>query len=268
MSLQNTTSMEEIKSCTFISANFFYNANPLWKHAPRTIYSPNNLILVTEGVLHIMVQDQKYTINQGECLFLPAGIESIGYRPSSAPTAFYCAIFNASPEFHLPTKFLVGDMNIVRDKYVMLIKAAASHNYPKTALNLLLQCLIYETLYQLNNESVAENCVSEEGILPTKIKEYINGTLFRNITVQDIADHFGFSVDYIIRVFSLHENITPKAYINHLKIKRIEELLMSTNTSLSVIAKKMGFPNSAMLSKFYKYHTGRTTNEYRSKFIN
>ena len=260
--------MEEINSCTFISANFFYNANPLWKHAPRTIYSPNNLILVTEGVLHIMVQDQKYTINQGECLFLPAGIESIGYRPSSAPTAFYCAIFNAPPEFHLPTNFLVGDMNIVRDKYVMLIKAAATHNYPKAALDLLLQCLIYEVLYQLNNAPLTEESLSQENILPSKIKGYINGTLFRNITVQDIADHFGFSVDYVIRVFSLHENVTPKAYINQLKIKRIEELLMSTNTSLSTIAKKMGFSNSAMLSKFYKYHTGRTTSEYRSKFIN
>jgi AraC-like DNA-binding protein len=92
--------------------------------------------------------------------------------------------------------------------------------------------------------------------------------MFRNVTVHDVAIHFGLSDDYINRAFSKSEHITLKAYINKLRVKQIEEYLISTNTSLEVVAKKLSFPNVSALSKFYKYHTGRTITEFRSRFFN
>ena len=123
--------------------------------------------------------------------------------------------------------------------------------------------LFYEIQYQ-----ACHTAVYPQKSLSDNIKKYIISTVFRNITVHDIAVHFGLSDDYVTQLFYKYEHITPKAYINQLKIKKIEEYLISTNTSLQAIAKKLSFPNVSALSKFYKYHTGRTITQYRTKFIN
>ncbi len=258
--------MSNIESCHFINANFFYVTNTLWKHAPRTVTSPNNLVLVTEGVLYIEMNGQRYTVNQGEFLFFPHGVESIGYRPSSVSTGFYCVMFNSPPEFAFPTHFSLYslyDINPIRDLYSLLIKNAARSDYPRKALDSLMHCLFYEITYQINHTDTQGHEPMSESI-----KKYVAGTMFRNITVNEVAAHFGLSPDHINRVFSQSEHITLKSYINRVRIHRIEELLISTNTSLSTVAKNLGFSNSTSLSKFYKYHTGKTISEYRSKFIN
>lgn len=255
--------MSKIESCHFINANFFYVTNTLWKHAPRTLTSPNNLLLVTEGILYIEMKGQRYEIKQGEFLFFPHGVESIGYRPSSVSTGFYCVMFNSAPGFDFPTHFSLYDINHVRELYSLLIKNAARSDYPRKAIDALMHCLFYEITYQINHTATQGH-----ETLSDSIKKYVESTMFRNITVNEVAAHFGLSPDHINRVFSQSEHITLKAYINRMRVDRIEELLISTNTSLATVAKKLGFPNSASLSKFYKYHTGKTISEYRSKFIN
>lgn len=255
--------MMNIDSCTFINANYFYITNNLWKHAHRTVTSPNNVIFVTEGTLYIEMGNQRYEVNEGELLFLPYGCESIGYRPCNVHTAFYCVMFKSDEIIEFPTHFAASDVNILRDLYLLLIEKASLADYSKQGVNTIMQCLFHEIVYQLNH-TVADFQVS----LSESIKKYVIGTLFRNVTVHDVAIHFGLSDDYVNRVFSKSEHITLKAYINNLRIKRIEEYLISTNTSLETVVKKLGFPNVSALSKFYKYHTGRTITEFRSRFFN
>ena len=255
--------MKNIESCTFINANFFYVTDNTWKHAPRAVSSPNNLILVTEGKLYIEVHGQKYSVSSGNFIYLPHGCESVGYRPSEPHTAFYCIMFKSNSEFSLPTHFTVQSISPVRDIYAQIIQKASQPNYPKEALDALLRCLFYEIEYQIS-VAVTENNTT----LPLALKRYIEASIFRNITVNECAKHFGISANHLNRVFSQSEHINIKAYINQLKIKRIEEYLVSTNTPLSVIAKKLSFPSAASLCKFYTYHTGRTISEYRAKFIN
>ena len=100
------------------------------------------------------------------------------------------------------------------------------------------------------------------------MKKYIKDTLHRNLTVEDVAHHFGFSAKHANRLFYSVEHTTVKAYFNTHKIKRIEEYLMSTNLSVGELAEKFGFPNVEALHKYFKYHTGKSIKEFRSKFIN
>ena len=254
--------MSKIESCVFLNANFFYVTNNTWKHAYRATSSPNNLIFVTEGTLYIEVLNERYEVNKNEFLYLPLGFESIGFRPINTDTGFYCVMFTGE-ESRLPTHFSVSDTSTIRDLYSTLIQKNALADYPKQGINRIMHCLFYEIQYQASHTAVYP-----QKSLSDNIKKYIISTVFRNITVHDIAVHFGLSDDYVTQLFYKYEHITPKAYINQLKIKKIEEYLISTNTSLQVIAKKLSFPNVSALSKFYKYHTGRTITQYRTKFIN
>ncbi len=253
-----------VEACKFIAANYFYITNNLWKHAPRTLTSPNNLVFVTEGTLYIKIHNQKYEVNEGEFLFLPLGSESIGYKPSSKPTGFYYVMFTSDGTIDFPTYFAAADANLVRELYLLLIQKAYLSDYSRQGVDAIMHCLFHEIKYQFSHSAVQ----TQETNLVEKIKNYIRTTIFRNITVHDVAVHFGLSDDYITRLFRKSEHITLKAYINTLKVKRLEEYLISTNTSLATIAKKLGFPNVSALSKFYKYHTGRTISEFHSRFIN
>ena len=175
-------------------------------------------------------------------------------------------MFESDERIEFPAHFEVTNTDIIRDIYSLLVKRSYLTNYPKQGVNTIMYCLFHEISYQLNYI----NCTDTDSqvTLPERIKEYVINTLFRNISVHDVAAHFGLCDDYINRVFYKYEHITLKAYINKLRIKRLEEYLISTNTSLEVIARTLGFQNKSTLSKFYKYHTGRTITEFRSKFRN
>jgi len=253
--------MPGIEACSVRTANFLYITDSMWKHAPRVEDSPNNLIFVTEGVLFIEMQGIRYTVKPGECLFLPQGVLSRGYRPSAVSTGFFFVRFNADKIGAAPVHFPVPDPAPVRELFAQLVKASYHSAYPRAGLDALLHALFYTLQFQ--HSGLARK---PDDSLAERIKEYVVDSCFRNLTVRDVAVHFGLCPDHVNRVFSAAEHITLKAYINQLKISRIEEYLISTNTPIKEIAEKMHFSTLSAMSKFYKYHTGRTPEEYRKQF--
>jgi AraC-like DNA-binding protein len=256
--------MEGIEKCNLRVANFFYVDSPSWQYAERRRGSPYNMIFVTEGVLYMELEDTRYTVKKNEFLFMPQGSISRGYRGSEKPTCFYHVIFSADVPPNFLSHFTVANTANIRVLYALLTDVSKNVGYSQEIKNALLSSLLYEISYQHSREGYT---VPKEDItIVEKIKVYIDNSIHRRITLNDVAHHFGFSVQHTQRLFLAREHITVKAYINELRIKRIEECLMSTNASTSVIAKKFGFPNPNALNKYYKYHTGRTIKEYHSKF--
>lgn len=99
----------------------------------------------------------------------------------------------------------------------------------------------------------SENVTSS---IVAKMKKYISQSTNRNLTVNDVAYHFGFSKVHTQSLFASEEHTTIKAYISEIRIKCIKECLMSTNISLSGLAEEFGFSNAGALKKYFKYHTG------------
>lgn len=261
--------MDIIQSSQFVLANFFYVTNKAWKHAYRPSTSPNNLIFVTEGTLYIEMSGTKYAVSENEFLLLPNGVESIGYKPSEKNTAFFFVLFHTPQSFTFPTYFSLQHTDTIQSLFLLLLKSKATNQYPQNAIRSLFHSLLYEIEFQINHNFTCSNKESEKNeTLAEKIAHYIKGAVTRNITVIDVANHFGISKDHANRLFSQYAHTTLKAYIIQMRIKEIEKLLISTNTSLPTIAKKLAFPNSQSLSRFYKYHTGKAIREYRSNFIN
>ncbi len=244
-------------------ANFFFNTNTMWMHAPRYSDAANNLIFVTDGCLKIEINGNKHTISANEFMFLPQGVPSQGYAPSNTNTGFYYVTFYSDKPFSFPTEFTLPDTFSIRQMYIQLVKKCVLPNYPKDGLNALLHALLHEVLYQMANSEL-----NSQISLSGKIRRYLQLSIGRNISITDVANHFGFSTDYVNRVFSRDEHISIKSYINRLKVQRIEEYLSSTNTPFAIIAQQLGFSSVYALSRFYKYHTGQTLTDYHSKFIN
>lgn len=253
--------MDCIESCTYHKAQFLYVTNPMWSHAPRTSYSRHNLIFVTDGVLYIEQDGIRYQVGEGQCLFLEKGHASTGYRPSGVSTGFYYAIFNcpgSPPPF--PRVFTPHEPKNVRELFAQLVSRVGYSDYPAPAMDALLRALFYEVLYQSRDHAPAVTSLAKS------IKAYIHGSSHRNITVNDIALHFGFCPDYVSREFYRSEHVYLKKYITDVRIRRIEEYLSSANHTLQTTAGTMGFQSVSALCKFYKYHTGVSPSEYRRRF--
>ncbi len=258
--------MKNFDTCDFVLANFFYINSPSWQYAKRRPESLHNMIFVTEGTLYMELEDRRYAISKNEFLFMPHGSKSRGYRASDKPTAFYHIIFSSDTIPDFEPYFLINNTENIRTLYAFLNDVSKSKDYSQEAKNAILRILLYEISYQRSHNDVP--IASDTVPVVELMKKYIKDTLHRNLTVEDVAHHFGFSAKHTNRLFYSVEHTTVKAYFNAHRIKRIEEFLMSTNLSVGELAEKFGFPNVEALHKYFKYHTGKTIKEFRSKFIN
>ncbi|SEO90635.1 response regulator [Paenibacillus sp. OV219] len=96
-----------------------------------------------------------------------------------------------------------------------------------------------------------------------EIKKYVETHYQREISLQDIANHFYLSREYISRKFKqeLGENLSD--YIGRIRIAKAQRLLENPNMRVVQIAQMVGYQDEKYFSKVFKKLTGMTPNEYR-----
>ncbi|OIJ22289.1 hypothetical protein BKP45_06515 [Anaerobacillus alkalidiazotrophicus] len=97
------------------------------------------------------------------------------------------------------------------------------------------------------------------------IEEYIRANYEKDIKLQDIADRFYLSREYISRKFKqeYHETITD--YLTKIRIERAKGLLENPYLKIYDIAEAVGYQNDKYFIKVFKKLEGMTPNEYRSQ---
>lgn len=88
------------------------------------------------------------------------------------------------------------------------------------------------------------------------------------ITVQNVADHAGFSMDYFNRIFLSHTGFTVMAYVNYMRIKKAIELLRTTDRNVLEIALEVGYASHEGFLKAFKKVYGITPSDYRRQNSN
>ncbi|WP_223066963.1 response regulator [Paenibacillus caui] len=98
-----------------------------------------------------------------------------------------------------------------------------------------------------------------------EIKAYIDSSYDQNLMLQDIADLFFISREYISRKFKqeFQENISD--YIERLRVENAKVLLSGDQYSISQIAGMVGYQDSRYFSKIFGRLTGLSPREFRKK---
>ncbi len=86
-----------------------------------------------------------------------------------------------------------------------------------------------------------------------------------DITVQAVADHAGFSMDYFNRLFLSHTGFTVMAYVSYRRLKNAVQLLRTTDKSVLDIALEVGYTSHEGFTKAFKKEYGVTPSEYRQR---
>lgn len=115
--------------------------------------------------------------------------------------------------------------------------------------------LLHDVKYQKRGSSIQE------------IEEYLRKNYEKDITLQDIAERFFLSREYICRKFKQEYNETITNYLTTIRIEKAKELLENPYLKIYEIAFNVGYQNEKYFSKVFKKMVGLTPNEFRAKVI-
>jgi two-component system, response regulator YesN len=113
--------------------------------------------------------------------------------------------------------------------------------------------LLHNVKYQKEKNNIQE------------IEAFLRENYEKDITLQEIAERFYLSREYISRKFKQQYNETITNYVTTIRIEKAKELLENPHLKVYEIAFKVGYQNEKYFSKVFKKLVGLTPNEYRVK---
>lgn len=99
-----------------------------------------------------------------------------------------------------------------------------------------------------------------------KTRQYIVSHVEEELTVEHLASMVYVTPNYLTRCFNKKYGKTVLEYITDHRMSLAEELLKSTNLSVTMVSAKVGYPNYAYFTKQFKRYSGLTPRQYREKF--
>jgi AraC family transcriptional regulator len=96
-----------------------------------------------------------------------------------------------------------------------------------------------------------------------RVHDYIAAHLAQKITNDALAQIAGLSTAHFCTVFKQTEGMSPHRYVLQYRVGRAQQLLTSTEMSLSEIADAAGFSNPSHCIHYFQKIVGVTPGEYR-----
>lgn len=135
---------------------------------------------------------------------------------------------------------------------------------------------LYTFIYQLQTIfQKDQNIIKNRSFLPllnnrndfvVRIIFYINSHYQDNLTLEDLADEFHVSPQYISKVLKKELSMTYRQYLNIIRLKSAKYFMFHSNKNITDIAYECGFPNVHSFIDLFKKCYGMTPKKY-SQFI-
>ena len=229
-------------------------------HMRRTMRF-NELILMRKGTMYLAEEDELLVVNEGDVVFLKAGRLHYGYKPSEGNVEFYWmhyltdddteASFPLISHFDNPT----GIIQLFRQLF---------HFAPLSAYDA--DCATALLLHGVKNEIMGKKFPHLS--LATDVCKWIEEHFSESIAVSSIAEHFGYSSDYISSRVKEKSGMSAKNYITYCRMLSAKQILLCSDLSIDEIANQCGFTDSKAFFKAFKKHEGITPTQYRTTYPN
>ena len=245
--------------------NYFRN-----KHWHRSV----ELFAVYEGSLRFYLNEQVYPLQAGE--FMLVNSNEIHSVDSPKP--------NRTIVLQIPLKtfedYYTGEQYIrfthtprMQDGEVMRLIGDIYTSYEEQCCGyeMKVKGLYYMLLYLLVTE-YRETDVTPDMVKWNKnlnrlslITDYIKENYDSDLSLETLAEIFGYSPTYLSRMFQKYAGINYKSYLQSIRLERAFQELANTGHTISEAALNNGFPNSKALAKAFQKKYGILPSEYRKR---
>ncbi|WP_169082779.1 response regulator [Paenibacillus sp. PL91] len=117
-------------------------------------------------------------------------------------------------------------------------------------------------------ETVCDHLSSreKESTIVEKVKRLIENHLFDEMSRESLAASVHINPAYLSRLFRKESGMSLSDYMIQQKMKKVNELLLNSNETVSNIAKMFHYTNFSHFSKLYRKYYGLNPQEYRKQF--
>ena len=260
--------------------NGTFLASHHWHDEMEIIYvEKGEIVIQTGGVSHRAKENEVYFINSQDIHQISAGSDisihhAIVFNPEILRFVWYDPFgqeyIDQLIKGNIKYLFHTNDFPKVKDTILKEIKDAleiyqtANSNWPimlKASLLKIIATLISHEL--LVHTVLPENKGNEKAIIAKTIMNYIHENYKNKITLEQLANHVNFSVQYFCKFFKSIFGRTAIEYINEYRLEKACQLLVQTNDKIIDIAFSVGFDNFSYFIHKFKSLKGITPSTYR-----
>lgn len=219
------------------------------------------LILMFSGILRFTENGEEIALYPNEYYIQRQGLFQEGIVPSDTPNYFYIHFDGVFSEeatgIPLRGKFHWPDI-------ISYVKTLEGLFLSSTGNSFAYNGFLYNILGCLNKP---ENTLPENEKLLKNIEKFmIEHFAEPSFSLKDIKNAFGFSEEYLIRIFRKKYKKTPYRYITGLRIEFAKQMIASTSRSLESIAYACGYSDYSVFYKRFTAETGQNPRTWAEKY--
>jgi len=127
--------------------------------------------------------------------------------------------------------------------------------------------ILDKILVEITNKAIKKSMPNEKYIKIYDAINYINQNYTNKIDLEELANKYGYSVSHFRKKFNEYLNISPKQYIEKIRVEAAKEMLYSGMISIQEIAEQLGFYDIYHFSKDFKKHVGMSPKQYQKTLL-
>ncbi len=229
------------------------------EHHITRVYQKSVIIFMLEGVLRFEENGKEISLREGEYYIQRAGLFQSGLRPSDSPVYFFIHIdaeFSTDPNDGIPIrgKFSKEAITAYADEYERLFRTHETTFF-------LMNSIMLQIFSELESTAAPENARVR---IAKDIKRYIASEFAGTLSLSKIAERYGYSDDYIIKIFKNRYGITPYQYLIKKRLAQAESLLVQSNLSIEEISRAVGYNDFSTFFRDFKKKYGMSPTERRT----
>ena len=213
----------------------------------------------------------KYALKPGDCFYIPSG-ESAEYQsdPSSPYSYFWIGVGGTKAASLCSEVGFRKEEPIVRDKrhaYKGYFEAIYDSFFPEGKFDLHCLALAYDLFFEMGKDRLplsVDKETLEKGHIRAA-KAFIRNNYQFPISILDVAHSVGVSPNYLANLFAKEGEPSPKRFLIVTRMEVAAELLTTTSSSISEIAKMVGYTSPLHFSKSFSAYYGVSPLHYRNK---
>lgn len=238
------------------------------KHWHRSI----EIFAVFEGTLAFFINEEEYPLGSGEFILLNSNeIHSIS-SPEANRTIVLQIPMNVLRNVetggglilftHSPKRQDSKIMELIGSMYQELQERGSEYEWKVQSVFFM---LVYLLLTKYRKREILPEEIRHYRKLNrlSTITGYIRENYTKELSLEMVADRFGYSPSYLSRMFRKYAQTNYKTYLQNVRIEYGFRELANTDHTIGEIALNNGFPNQKAFTREFKKKYGILPSEYR-----
>ncbi len=273
--MPNTQTISIVDSQSFsLSTRLFaanlYSSRDHWQ-VQNALCNFTKFHYIVDGQLSIVANGERFILNSGDFLILPAGTK----HDISLIDDKKCLLYFADVSLHfddnefltvLDTPYFVrvGLTNEMFNIFEDIIGTLSVENNHLISVkqSYLISKLLLVFFEHCDDTRMLERKPQQDAVYQTI--DFIKQHYTEKLTVKQLAQMAFLSTTYYSIRFKSLTGLSPIQYVNSLRIKKAQELLETTDMSLNEIVDTINFGDLAQFCKAFKKYCGHTPTKYRN----